>query len=177
MRVGKVAQALGVDTKTVTNWSSRPELKDFFSTSATDMHKGTERDFSEDDLYVLNTIKNLRATMPRKNTDWHLIAQRLAEGYRDKELPMKAATVDSGLTVMAHAERILITSQERDMALQRVQELQQALIDREAKIDALQSQQQAMQEQLLRELADIKAELAAAKTELDLFRSGRLRPE
>jgi DNA-binding transcriptional MerR regulator len=170
MRIGKVAQALGVDSKTVTNWTNRPELARFFSPSATDKRRGTDRDITEDDLYVLNTVRTLRATMSRRNTDWDSIAEQLATGYRDSQLPAAAATVDTGLSMLAHTERVLITIQERDSALKRVAELEQRLTDRDTKIDQ-------MHERLLKDISDMKAQLARADQELEFWRSGRLRPE
>lgn len=170
MRSGQAAKALGVDKKTVTNWIAHPKLEQFFSPSAAGRGEGVEREISEDELYILNTVRTLRANMARNNTDWQLIADKLTAGYRDKVLPPQAVGVDTGINPLAQYDQIKTIMHERDFAQRRVTELEQLLSDREAKIDQ-------MHERLLQEIGDMKAQLARAETELEYWRSGRLRPE
>jgi DNA-binding transcriptional MerR regulator len=91
MKTGKVADMLGVDQKTILNWTDRPEFSDFFSPDAKGQGRSMGRDFSEVEIVVLNTIRTER----QKNTDWADIGRLLREGTRDTELPPSALTVDS----------------------------------------------------------------------------------
>ncbi|MEO8611416.1 MAG: MerR family transcriptional regulator [Chloroflexota bacterium] len=89
MKTTKVAEMLGIDAKTVTNWTSNPELNEFFSLPARTDSKA--RTYNEDDVLVLNTIRVLR----EGNMDWVDIAQRLDDNYRDSQLPPSALLVNT----------------------------------------------------------------------------------
>jgi DNA-binding transcriptional MerR regulator len=91
MKTGKVADMLGVDQKTILNWTDRPEFSEFFSPEAKGLGRSMGRDFTEAEIVVLNTIHTER----QKNTDWTDIGRLLGEGVRDTNLPPSALTVDS----------------------------------------------------------------------------------
>lgn len=90
--VGDVALALGVSASTIRNWTEQIEFEPYLSNLATrkEGHEhAKERKYTQDDLYVLNTI-NVHKT--RSNT-WDDVAQRLADGLRETDLPETAALV------------------------------------------------------------------------------------
>jgi hypothetical protein len=91
MKTGKVADMLGLDHKTVTNWTDRPEFQPYFSQEALGKGRSVSRSYNEQDVIVLNTIRTER----QKNTDWPDIGKLLAEGVRDTDLPPSALLVDS----------------------------------------------------------------------------------
>jgi uncharacterized coiled-coil protein SlyX len=183
MRTGEAAQALGLDTKTITNYISHELLQPFFSESARGRGDGLERDISSSDLVVLNTIAKLRKNMARNKTDWPAIAGKLASGYRDSNLPAGAA-----LVMRPESERALATVQERNRALERVTELELALANYLATIEQLREEIAELhreraddRERLLREMgqkeSELRSKIARLETQLDLWERGRLRPE
>jgi DNA-binding transcriptional MerR regulator len=91
MRTGKVADMLGVDQKTILNWTDRPEFTQFFSEDARGLGRTMGRDYTEVEVVILNTIRTER----QKNTAWSDIARLLESGTRDTELPPNALLVDT----------------------------------------------------------------------------------
>ncbi len=90
--VGDIATALGVSVSTVHNWTDNPVFKAYLSTLAlrTDDHEtAKERKYTQDDLYVLNTISKNKT---RTNT-WEDVAALLESGERDTDLPASAMLV------------------------------------------------------------------------------------
>ena len=78
---------MGVSAKTISNWTDQPELAPYFSAPAraSDI-ESTQRDYSTDDILVINTI---RLTKTRQNT-WRDVAKILSSGHREMELPLSA---------------------------------------------------------------------------------------
>ena len=95
MKTGKVAKSLGIDQKTVTNWTDHLLLRRFFSKEALGEAGQTQRDYTEYDLLILNTIRVHRA----KNTEWDDIAEILESGDFDKNLPAAALLVESSTPI------------------------------------------------------------------------------
>lgn len=91
MRTGKAADILGVDQKTILNWTDRPEFAEFFSEDARGKGRTMGRDYTEVEVVILNTIRKER----QKNTTWSDIARLLENGTRDTDLPPNALLVDS----------------------------------------------------------------------------------
>jgi DNA-binding transcriptional MerR regulator len=172
MNITQTSKALGVSQATLKLWVERPELSPCFSPGA--HREGNGRDFNDDDIAVVNTVRALREGTGNNNVDWQRIGDELARGYRDTNFPAEAATVETGLTVLAQHERVATIISERDSAQARVRELEAALKDeRQQRIDD-KDVYMANQERLLRELAD--ARVAAANVELEMYKSGRIKP-
>ena len=179
MRLARAAKALGVNPRTITLWIERPELTPFFSPPA--RLRGLQRELSDDDLLVANTIRAMRAGVANWEANWAEIAERLASGERESTLPAEAATVDSGMTALAQHAQVSIVAAERDSAVKRVAELlEQERVLRAELRDAYRAQADD-RERLLREAKaeqrQLEQQLAATLAELELWRAGRLKPE
>lgn len=160
MRIGKVCKALGgIDNDTIKNWIERPELAKFFSPTA---HGDgvTQRDITESDLIVLNTVRSLRVT---GTTDWVDIAARLDGGYRDAALPMEAAFVEGTASVQVYNNSLALTKE-----LNETRELVSTL---RAEIERLQNDRIADLKEMYREQREeLKREQQEHQEERDRIR-------
>jgi DNA-binding transcriptional MerR regulator len=109
MKTTKVAEMLGIDAKTVTNWTENDKLNKFFSDPAKVNSKA--RSYNEDDVRVLNTIRVARET----GTDWMEIASSLDSGYRDHDLPPSALLVDTTTTLVQYSKFALAQQKIEDL--------------------------------------------------------------
>ncbi len=135
MKAARVAKILGVDQKTITNWTDHLLLRRFFTVDAISEDKRRNREYSESDVLTLNTIRVERA----RNTPWEEIATILNNGYLDRNLPASSLLVDSAVPAVQY-ERFLALSVERDTALKEVERLKQENESKNAIIDALQQE-------------------------------------
>src|SRR5436190_1688243 len=110
MKSGRIAKSLGVDVKTIINWSSHPLLQKFFSPGASKPEQ-YQRDFNEEDLLVLNTIRIYRT----KNADWSEISVLLENGERITELPPNALLVETTAPIAQYGRMVTLIA-ERDNA-------------------------------------------------------------
>ena len=135
MKTGKAAKALGVDQKTITNWTDHPLLRRFFSKEALAEGQQMQRDYDENDVVILNTIRAERT----KNTDWADIAKILESGGRDQNLPPTSLLVESTVPIQQYGKIVALTM-ERDNALQEVERLKRENDLKDATINALQQE-------------------------------------
>ncbi len=168
MKAAKSARALGINERTLKLWISHPALSPFFSERA--RLEGSQRELSDDDLLVANTIRTLRAGVANNAANWSGIAERLKSGHRDRNLPPEAAMVDTGLTVMAQHERMIEVTKDHQQALARVSEL-------EAERHALRDQLNTALARNAEDRERLALKLGRAEAELELWRAGRLKPE
>ncbi len=117
MKTGKVAKAFGIDRKTVSNWTDTPQLKKYFTPDALGVDR-TQREYTEPDLLVINTIRVMRA----RGDDWDNIAAALERGERERELPASAMLVETTAPIAQYG---------------RIVELQTALESAEEQIEEL----------------------------------------
>ena len=82
-KTGYVAKTLSIDVKTVSNWVDR--FSSQFSLTAQG-EQGSQRQFEEHDLIVLNTI-DFHRNRKGKREDWMVIHQILENGEYILELP------------------------------------------------------------------------------------------
>lgn len=122
MKTGEIAKAMDVSAKTITNWTDRPELAQYFSTTAraSDI-ESAQRDYSTEDLYVINTI---RLTKTHRNS-WRDVAQILSSGHRELELPIAAALTKT-ISPADQVASMMALKAARDTA---VAQLQDAIIE------------------------------------------------
>ena len=106
MRIGKASEYLdNLNGDTIKNWINRPELTKFFSPLA--QGKGrAQRDITDDDLLILNTIRVLRNEVTR---DWIDIAARLDAGYRAEKFPDSAAFVNGHAPIQLYQQTAIST--------------------------------------------------------------------
>jgi DNA-binding transcriptional MerR regulator len=167
---------LGVTDRTIKNWLAVPEFARYFSAGALNVDSA-HRELSQDDLFVLNTIRIMRSGASRKETNWSDIAKALENGVRERQLPAIAAAIDPGMALVGQVERIVTVGAERDAALARVAELEK---ERRELRDQLTEAQKLIaddRERLMREMKDISDRLARTEGELELWRAGRLKPQ
>lgn len=94
MKTGKVSQILGKDPKTILNWTANLG-HEFMSPGAMQAGGATQRDYTEADILVLNTVKKF------KNDgvgSWEEVKRELRTGFRDIALPAGMALIDTGET-------------------------------------------------------------------------------
>lgn len=179
MKMSKVAKMIGVDRRTIFNWVTNENLEHLFSQGA--RNEG-DRELDEQDIFVINTINHLRQHI---TTDWKEIAEKIESGYQVTDLSIGAVDVDTGKTPLQQFTRTLAIAQERDMALQQLEEARNELaqmkernqermeqlrdqyekkLDRErqrAKEDLENERQQGREqiEKLFREIAELRYEI------------------
>ena len=177
MKTGEAAKALGVDRTTVKDWISNRGFKAFFSPEATGESGGRQRDITEADFITLNTI---RCCLNSRQMKWHEISNYLQTGQRDHELPQGALASDMRTVPIQQAEqsaKALKTVAERDLALQRIGQLEMLVATLSEKLEDSYRQRREETAAHATETADLKVALAKAQTELDLYRAGRIQPE
>src|SRR5579871_152583 len=133
MKTGKVAKSLGVDQKTITNWTDHVMLRRFFSKEALAESGQTQRDYTDYDLLILNTVRTERT----KNTDWADIAEILESGKFDQNLPPTALLVESAAPIQQYGKIMALTI-ERDTALKDVERLKRENEQKNTTIESLQ---------------------------------------
>ena len=142
MKTGKVADMLGVDQKTILNWTDRPEFIEFFSEDARGLGRTMGRDYTEAEIIALNTIRSER----QKNTAWTDIARLLSQGDRDMDLPPMALLVDSPAPLVQYGKMQQIQAQ-FEGALAEIAQLREEMERR----DALALQKESQYEERLRD--------------------------
>lgn len=112
MRIGKASEYLdNLNGDTIKNWIERPELNKFFSPAAQGK-TSAQRDISDDDLLILNSIRVLRLDGTR---DWVEIATRLDSGYRAEKFPDSATFVNGHAPIQLY-QQSAISTREADSA-------------------------------------------------------------
>lgn len=131
--VGDIATALNVSVSTVRNWTENKEIEAYLSNMATrkaEYENATERRYTQNDLFVLNTVSSNK----NRRTDWEDIAAILARGDLDRDLPETAMLVMSPTS--SESFYTLARAQERIQMLERrIKELEDELKVERAKDD------------------------------------------
>lgn len=157
MRMSKVAKLVGVDRRTIYNWITHESLSHLFSEEA---KQEGDRDLSEKDIFVINTIHHLRKTL---TNEWKEIAEKIESGYQVTELSVGASDVDTGKTPLQQFTRTLTIAQERDAALEQLesarQELKAMREHYEKRLEEERSRGETRAEKLLREIAELRYEI------------------
>lgn len=86
-KVKQVAAIFNVTPQTVRNWVSHPLLSEFFSPEARRDDDRAYALFYANDIDVCNSIH----TMLKQKASWSQIAAALRSGWRDTDLPARAA--------------------------------------------------------------------------------------
>lgn len=165
MKIGEVADQLGVTTQTIRNWVKRPALSPLFSDGANGT-PGNPADFNEFDVLLLNSI---RALMDSTKGNWSETEAQIAGGWREPLMPERAAIVASsslgGVQLASRAQS----------AEDRIIVLQQQAEDLQKRLDDEQDKHRGNIERLTREMGDVRSELAETKLLLKLYRKrGRI---
>lgn len=155
MKTGDVAKMLGLSPKTITNWADEEAFREFLSDGAKgDVESGTQRDFSMDDILVLNTI---RVHKTRRNT-WNDVADLLDTGYRETDLP-PSAVLSQTISAADQLTQLMAIKAERDTALA---QLEDAFVE----VDRLRKQDKERQ----KEIIELNRQIARLELRLELLR-------
>jgi DNA-binding transcriptional MerR regulator len=160
MKMSKVAKMVGVDRRTIYNWVTHKSLEKLFSKDARNSGK---RYFNEEDIFIVNTIHHLRQNV---TDNWEKIAEQIESGYIITDLSIGAVDVDTGKTPLQQFTRTLAIAQERDLAIQQLEEVQEKLEElaenHKAEIKAIESEHKVEVKTIE---SDHKAEIKAIESE------------
>lgn len=174
MRITPAAKALDINQRTLKLWIENPALAPYFSEPA--RRDGPGRDLNDDDVIVANTIRALRAGVSNSSADWQGIADQLAGNHRDHNLPLSAQTVNTSLSVVAQQERMATVVEQRDQAMQRINELRVEAERLRSENADLQDARRADIERLMQQVAAEKERATRAEVELEMWRTGWRKP-
>lgn len=118
MKTGEVAKMMGLNPKTITNWTDQTDLNSFFTEGACrNSETSSQRDYTDDDVLVINTI---RVHKTRQNT-WSDVAKILSTGHRETDLPITASLTKT-ISPADQLASLMAIKAERDTALAQLQD-------------------------------------------------------
>lgn len=159
IRIGDVASMLNVSGQTIRNWLKNDELKGLFSDGASPL-PGKQHEFTVEDVQLLNSIYSITNT---GNYDWRSIAENLKSGWRERQLPTRAAMADVP-NESALGLAIQLAKTEADLEFERREKKRL-----EEQVEWWKARANENEENMRK--------LIRAEFELELWRSGRLKPE
>lgn len=174
LKTGKAGLFLDVNLRTLKNWIER--FPEFFSAAARGENV-MQRSLNETDLIVLNTIKTLRS---QGIQEWDVIGERLKAGYRVSDIPDTAIFVDMGATPVQAVQRAIVTRQELDIALEKINEQADLIDELEAQLKQTQAEATTVERELQSNLHEqqlkYEIEIARLKMQLEMWESGQVKP-
>lgn len=168
MKTGEAAALLGVSINTARNWIDREELSHFFSDGAKGKHGGAQRVLSESDILMLNTIRHLRNV--ENINDWQIILERLEDGFRIQEFPDNAISGDPRVIPLPQAQQSAMaaaTLAQRDLALDRIDELTDELARVRQEYDMRLKLERERNDELQQQIAQLNREIGRLEARLD----------
>src|SRR5215207_6216433 len=165
MKTGAVAKRFNVDPNTITAWTDR--FAEFFTPEAK-AQDNTQRDYQDEDIVVLNTIRTARVT----NTPWDDIRAMLNSGQRDGKLPPEFTNMD-GTQVAA----VYLDMREMVVRLNYAQAEIKRLSEADAAKQELLTVQQKRIEELLKEVGKVEREMGKLEGKLEHYQQDEQRRE
>jgi DNA-binding transcriptional MerR regulator len=174
MKTGKVAKALGIDSKTITNWARRRELISLFSEGAKLEAGKAQRDFNMDDQLILNTIRHLRND--KGEDDWETIAAEIRSGFRQAEMPDSFYTTETTTSMQVYTQMIEIKNQ-LDLVLSERDQLRNELDKERERFKAELKEERERSEQKLKEergeytseIIDLNRQIARLEVRMEIM--------
>lgn len=158
MKTGEVAKMMGLNPKTITNWTDQDDLSVFFTEEARrNDETSSQREYSEEDVMVINTI---RIHKTRQNT-WRDVAKILATGHRETDLPI-TATLTKTISPADQVAAMMLIKAERDTALA---QLEDAMFE----IERLRHELKEQREDANREIIDLNRQIARLELRLEIL--------
>lgn len=149
---------MGLNPKTITNWTDQEDLRVFFTDEAhRDDESTSQREYSEEDVFVINTI---RVHKTRQNT-WRDVAKILQAGHRETELPI-TATLTKTISPADQVAAMMMIKAERDTALAQLQ-------DAAFEIDRLRHEIKEQREEANKEIIELNRQIARLELRLELL--------
>jgi DNA-binding transcriptional MerR regulator len=162
MKTGEVAKMMGLNPKTITNWTDQEDIAPFFSDTARRADEtSSQREYSDDDILIINTV---RVHKKRQNT-WRDVAKILATGHREVELPI-SATLTKTISPADQVAALMLIKAERDTTLA---QLQDAIFEIERLRRELKDEREKMRKEnseLNREIGRLEARVEALERQL-----------
>jgi DNA-binding transcriptional MerR regulator len=159
MKTGEVAKMMGVNPKTITNWTDQGDIAEFFSTTARALNNVLQRDYSPDDVLVINTI---RLHKSRQNT-WQDIAELLRSKHRETELPLSAALTKT-ISPVDQVTGLMVIKAERDTALAQLQ-------DAMAEVDRLRSELKEEREDSFKQINELYKQVGRLEEKVETLQA------
>lgn len=177
MQSGEIADLLGKNKNTIINWTR--DFADFLSKEAAGKPKGSRREFSDADLYVLATIKDRY----EYGLTTEEVQQALERGYRVTRLPEKpdpAIQAARDAVDIVPIQDVLLERKEKQsleleierLNLQQQREMERALAAYQATLDGLAADHEKEVTRLAAERDEARKE---AKSERDQRREAELK--
>lgn len=163
------AELTGVGRGTLNNWTLG-EFRPYFSPSAQG-GEGRNRDFTEHDLRLLVLLKSLTDSHTSRE-EIHATLQHMQANEWDGLPPMPTGKNSAVVPVVPTAAADAALISERRVYVAQIELLNDQLQQAQQQAE----QERARNEPLLREIGELKAELARAQLMLELYESGRLKP-
>jgi DNA-binding transcriptional MerR regulator len=158
MKTGEVAKMMGLNPKTITNWTDQEDLASFFTEEARRSDETTaQREYSEQDILVINTI---RVHKTRQNT-WKDVAKILATGHRETDLPI-TATLTKSISPADQIAAMMLIKAERDTALA---QLQDAIFE----IERMRKELREQREESSKEIIGLNRQIARLELRLEML--------
>lgn len=166
MKSGRASKIFGIDQKTIYKWTD--DFAEFFSKDAQGIGR-TQREYSPEDMIVMNTIMKLRA----KRVDVEEIRARLASGERDTVLPPEATAMPGENAIMVYAQLRQLETMvaERDAMLAMIEAKNEKLIEEyKQQINDLRSENSGHISELNRQINELNREIGRYQAKLDFLR-------
>lgn len=158
MKTGEVAKMMGLNPKTITNWTDQEDLALYFSEDARrDDGSGGQREYLEEDILVINTI---RIHKTRQNS-WRDVAKILATGHREIDMPI-TATLTKSISPADQVAAMMLIKAERDTALA---QLQDAMFE----IDRLRKELKEQRDDSGKEIIELNRQIARLELRLEMI--------
>lgn len=159
MKTGEVAKMMGLNTKTITNWTDQEDLTIFFSDEAR-RNDGTssQREYTEDDVLIINTI---RIHKTRQNT-WKDVAKILYTGHRETDLPI-TATLTKTISPADQVAAMMLIKGERDTALAQLE-------DATFEIERLRGELKEQRTEAKEEIIELNRQIARLELQLEILK-------
>lgn len=158
MKTGEVAKMMGLNPKTITNWTDQEDLTFFFSEEARRSDEtSSQREYSEEDVLIINTI---RVHKTRQNT-WKDVAKILSTGHRETDFPISAALTKS-ISPADQVAAMMLIKAERDTALAQLQ-------DSMFEIDRLRKELKEQREESSKEIIELNRQIARLELRLEML--------
>lgn len=166
MKSGRASKIFGIDQKTIYKWTD--DFAEFFSKDAQGIGR-TQREYSPEDMIVMNTIMKLRA----KRVDVEEIRARLSSGERDTVLPPEATAMPGENAIMVYAQLRQLETMvaERDSMLAMIEAKNEKLIEEyKQQINDLRSENSGHISELNRQINELNREIGRYQAKLDFLR-------
>lgn len=166
---GEIAAALNVSVGSIRNWTAEPALQPYLSNSATrtgPYRQARERSYTENDLYVMNTVHKHKTRM---NT-WDDVAAMLEADELDTTLPSTAALIFQPTAAESFADSLVLRQQliAANQTIERLgNELREARAESAEQVKSMQQEAREREAELHRAIGRLEAQVEMLREQLN----------